>query len=63
MEWLQIKEQLAKANYSVLTKDSGLPTLLRKQLIDSMHKIMVIIQMNKGQLAKANCPAFREREE
>ncbi|MEI5901953.1 hypothetical protein WBS50_00045 [Bacillus paranthracis] len=28
-----------------------------------MHKVMLIIQMNKGQLVKANCPAFREKEE
>lgn len=46
-----------------MTKDSGLPTLLRKQLIDSMHKVMLIIQMNKGQLAETNCPTLKKREE
>ena len=58
-----IKEQPAKAERSILTKGSGLPTLLRKQLISSMHKVMVIIQVNKGQLAETNCPTLKEREE
>ena len=33
------KRAASKANYSI-TKGSGLPTLLRKQLIDSMHKVI-----------------------
>lgn len=56
------KEQLARLT-TPLPKGSGLPTLLRKQLIDSMHKVMVIIQMNKGQLAETNCPTLKERKE
>ncbi|SCC43501.1 Protein of unknown function [Bacillus mobilis] len=31
--------------------------------MDSMRKVMAIIQINKGQLAKTNCPALKEREE
>lgn len=57
-------EQLAKANCSIpKEKGSRLQTLLRKQLMNSMYKVMVIIQMNKGQLAQANCPTLKERKE
>ncbi|OUB75298.1 hypothetical protein BK750_06075 [Bacillus thuringiensis serovar jegathesan] len=42
-------------------KGSRLQTLLRKQLMNSMYKVIVIIQMNKGQLAQANCPTLKER--
>jgi len=31
--------------------------------MNSMHMVMVIIQMNKGQLAQGNCPTLKEREE